>query len=792
MGKIDPIIIGGTGAQNKAVIDEAMKTVERDSTLKGEGTAASPLGVDAENLPSEFDRITLNPDSPATLTAEGQIKWCDNFYTPKHDTGLGIIIQSGIVEYYVFYNDIGAIIPSGRVMHLSSGVLISGQLYPTFEYADPRDWRKVQGTLGMTMHDVPVGALGILAKSAQLINADTSGVAAGTQLWIKPDGSGDFTDTVPQFPDIAISIGGSYDSDLNGKVLFNITSSINELFDDAWDGSIIESFDFLVASNGTTVTGTLSNVDPSRNLVIKFSTGFYTLDTTTAPLTIALTPGTDQITATNYVYIPESTKVLTIASGGWPVTEHAKVALLEVQSTANVQAIGGARRNQNINDHLKTTDNNGHILHMAERIRRLNADHDNGTESTLDSTGGNGYVAVTGGQVWQMHLQNFPAFDMATGDLILIKNDFTTPWRSTANLATITAYSTGAAWSNQWSKIVVWGIVNKSGEPSFVVGNLPSNGYNSEANAIADGLNYADYTIPAKYKGVGFLIGSFVIRISGGVITYNGGTAYADLRGFIPNNIAGGGGGGGGVTSFLGLTDTPSSYSGQAYKIPRVNVGESALEFNDGVRVDPSQTFIAANGLTFGDGDSGFYESSDDTLLLQLNGSSRFVWNTNSFYTQVAGGARLRNLTASATNPTLIPNRNSDAAGVGGNGTYVSLISGGKEGARVTGAQITPGYNTETFSATPTFDFNNGNVQELTLTANLTSWTISNDLPAGSYTIYLIQDATGGWAIPDPTGIDKEANESIAAFVTTANAINIVNVFVTPNGVSIWSLVGTA
>lgn len=38
-------------------------------------------------------------------------------------------------------------------------------------------------------------------------------------------------------------------------------------------------------------------------------------------------------------------------------------------------------------------------------------------------------------------------------------------------------------------------------------------------------------------------------------------------------------GGGGGVTTFLDLTDTPNSFAGQAGKLVRVNVGETALEF---------------------------------------------------------------------------------------------------------------------------------------------------------------------------------------------------------------------
>ena len=38
-------------------------------------------------------------------------------------------------------------------------------------------------------------------------------------------------------------------------------------------------------------------------------------------------------------------------------------------------------------------------------------------------------------------------------------------------------------------------------------------------------------------------------------------------------------GGGGGATTFTALTDTPSAYTGEAGQIPRVNAGETALEF---------------------------------------------------------------------------------------------------------------------------------------------------------------------------------------------------------------------
>jgi hypothetical protein len=658
---------------------------------------ASGNVIDSGNAVSDIlinpvDAIEFNT-APPTLTDEGTILWNENEYTIDINTGLGATIQVGQETLLLYYNDTGSLIPNGAILHPKGATVVSGFIIPTPELADASKWELSEGTLSVATHNIANGAIGFATRFGRVRGINTSGASPGSQIWLSETTPGQFTATKPIFPNHSISIGGALNSDAsNGEIFVSITGEVGDTFNESWDGAIRETFDFLVTSNGTTVIGTLSNVNPLLNLTLFFSdVKFYTLDTTTSSLTVELTAGTDVLPATNYVYIPINTKVLTVSSSGFPTTEHCKIARLEVQSAVTVQTEGGAVRNQNINDHIKSEDNNGHILHIAERIRQLNAEHDNGTEASLTGTPTNGYIQVTSGQVWQMHKQVFQSFSMPT-DNIIISNDFTTANRRTNNLNTITAYSDGSAWNNEWSKVVVWGVANKSGEPDFVFINLPSAGYSSEPSAVSDSLNYSDYTIPNNYKGVGFLIAAFTIRISGGTITYNGGTSYQDLRGFIPNNIAGGGGGSG-VTSLLGLTDTPSSYSGEGGKILSVNSAE--------------------NGVIF-----------TDALITQ-------------------------------------------------------------------GSQVAPGSEIVTFSTTPTFDFDNGNVQQLTLTGNLTSWTISNDLPAGAYTIFLIQDATGGWTIPDPTGIDAETDNSITAFVTAINAVNVVNIFVRPDGVSYWALVET-
>jgi hypothetical protein len=312
-----------------------------------------------------------------------------------------------------------------------------------------------------------------------------------------------------------------------------------------------------------------------------FSGGFFTLDTTTTPLTIVLTAGTDQVTQANYIYIPKSTKVLTVSTVGFPADEHCKIAEVDCQSASDIEAKGGARGNQNFNDHIKKEDDNGHILHLADWIRRQYATIDprDGCEVTLDDTAGNGYLTMTSGKVSQLHLQTVNSLVMPTAP-IMIANDFTTPFVETSNLNTINAFSDGSSWNNKWGKIVVWIIANKTGEPDFLLVNTPRSGYTSSADALLDESQTADYSIPIQYKSKAVLLGAFAINLSAGTLNYSGG--YQDLRGTIPSNIAGGGGGGGGgVTSYLALSDTPSSFIGQAGKQPVVNSGETALEFVD-------------------------------------------------------------------------------------------------------------------------------------------------------------------------------------------------------------------
>lgn len=555
--------------------------------------------------------IDFDLDHVPAIESEGKTWWNTIDNTLNISTGLGPVLQVGQEIHIKVYNNTGLQIDNGTAVYPTGAF----NNFPTIGKAQTNTHENIEVDYGMTTMDIPDGSYGFVTWFGKVRGIDTSAFNIGDQVYISSTIAGAITNVRPLFPNYTIQIGIVFIKDaINGEIFVTSRDSVNNTFDNSWDGAIRETFNFTTSSNGTIVTGSLENNDNTSDLTLLFSDGFYTLDTTPA-VTITLIPGTDNNTQTNYIYIPILTKILTVSTSGFPTTEHCRVATIEVQSALNVQSVGGVRKNQNVNDHIKTEDNNGHILHMSEWIRRQFATWGNiGCEATFDDTAGNGYVSITSGKVSQLHIQDVPAISMPTRD-IMIANDPDILFIETDNLNTITKFSNGDVWSNKWGKIVVWLIANKTGEPSFICVNIPRAGENSSEKALLDEKLRANYSIPTEYKSNAILIGAFSIKINAGVVTYAGDSQ--DLRGTIPSNIAGGSGTGG-VTSFLGLADTPNDYLGQALKIPQVNVAETALEFTDSLKLAALEIIgtLEINSVEITDAGSGIIMSENERRRL--------------------------------------------------------------------------------------------------------------------------------------------------------------------------------
>ena len=325
------------------------------------------------------------------------------------------------------------------------------------------------------------------------------------------------------------------------------------------NGTFVETFVATVTSTGGTITLTLEQ-SGGGDLNMQFSDGATLLDCT-PPLTLTLVAGTDISPVENYVYIPLSTKVLTLSNTNWPSDEHIKITYAFVQSATDVEN-HGALINQNINDALTSTNGQGHMSHLSERLRAEGAKwfsgvDGGGTEGVISivsgSTPDDVFVNLTSGIVYQLHKQIYGAKDTSASDIIHIVNHPTSAYTDTQNLNTQLSDSQGVSLVDQYYNLILWGVVNETGGYSPLMVNLPDGSYNSLIGAQNDLSGYDVYDIPREFNrdsASGFLIARITLKHSsgsGGTFSHEG---TVNLRGKTPTSVSGGGTGGGGTTEY--------------------------------------------------------------------------------------------------------------------------------------------------------------------------------------------------------------------------------------------------
>jgi hypothetical protein len=321
-----------------------------------------------------------------------------------------------------------------------------------------------------------------------------------------------------------------------------------------FNGTFLESFNALVTSDGATVTMSIEK-SGTGDLTMVFSSGQSTLDCTPAA-TIALTAGTDASPQENYIYIPESTGVLTKSTTEWPAAEHIKVGYFLCPSATLAQS-DGLYINQNWNDHRTGTDEQGHLAHLCEAIRLtmdganwhsgVGPNGDGGTWIAITGTPDEVYFKSTAGVAFQMHKHTVPAWDMSGTDNCHVVNWNADAYHLITDLASIVADSTGTSLNNKYYNLVFWGTANKTGEYSPLMCNLPNGSYVRLDDAIVDINGYDVTTIPSEFtkeSTIGFLICRLTFKMAGTTFTLE---STQDLRGVA----AGASGGSGGTLGFV-------------------------------------------------------------------------------------------------------------------------------------------------------------------------------------------------------------------------------------------------
>jgi len=311
-----------------------------------------------------------------------------------------------------------------------------------------------------------------------------------------------------------------------------------------FNGSFLENFNALATSDGATVTMSLEK-SGGGDLTMRFSDGFTVLDCTDPVQTIELTTNTDEAPQANFIYIPQSTKVLTKSTSGFPTdVEHIKVSYFLVPTAGFVQS-SGTYINQNWNDGAMNGDSQGHMSHMAERSRRDGAYYfsgidPDGTSDYLVLDGVNVDFQSTAGDIFQMHRHTYPAKDTLNGADVHVVNWSGDAFHTITNLYDIVADSTNTPiTTGKYFNLVMWGVGNKSGTHEPLMCNLPAGAYTNEANAVNDASGYDNFSIPREFgidSSTGFLICRITVKKNASSWSY---IQTTDLRGVTPQAASG-------------------------------------------------------------------------------------------------------------------------------------------------------------------------------------------------------------------------------------------------------------
>lgn len=491
-----------------------------------------------------FNGLIFNQVVSAPSFAEGQVYWdpTDNTLSVQTDI-TDVTLQVGQEFHVRVYNDTGSQLDNGSAVYFSGAS--NGR--PEVSYAQANTPSVAEFFSGLMTADLADSAEGALTLFGLVRGLDTSSLTAGSPVYISPTTPGGLTSTRPQYPNYRLMLGGCITSDAsNGSIFVFPQEGIESIYDNGWNGNFLEPFTFVVTSNGSTITGSLEQ-SGGGDLIMNFSTGQTVLDCTPAA-TVTLTAGSSTDPTYNWVYIPISTKVLTVATGTteqWPSEEHIKIATALVLDATTTQTIGGGLIDQNRNDHIAGTNKIGHIHHIAHRIRLIGAQYESGVSPTISvttnvGTPDNVNLALTSGVVYQLHDQTFPAFDTSSGDEFFVINDSSTPYAQYSDLADLLTDASGGSLASSYFSFVIAGVANKSGQPCPVFVNLPTGSYSNVSDAINDVDGYDVYNFPSVYRNVIFYIARVTLRhqaASGGTWTV---VQTEDLRGKDPTTVGGG------------------------------------------------------------------------------------------------------------------------------------------------------------------------------------------------------------------------------------------------------------
>ena len=526
------------------------------------------------------DSLTVNhidfaTDQTANIFENGRLIYnsiLDNlvFRNSRENTSLDIGREGGPRGY----NGTGSTILNGGV------VILSGNINDvrTIACANAKWDSTANGVIAFATEDIAAGDTGEVRQWGEMNSiADTnaSGYDGIETIYLDTvDCQYRITPLTTPFWNVSLGAAAKLnDSVVDINIQMNVTSKITGVTN-IFNGAIYESHTIQAYSDGSNSFLILKNTNPWLTLFFSSSPSIFTI-----PDTVQLTSGSDASPTRNYVYIPQSTKALTVSTVGFPSSgQYVPVADIMVQSAFDAN-INGLYKVHAWTDHLFDAQGMGHLSHINFWIRNQYAGYIDGLVLT-SSIGTNGAgrdtikQAYSSGEGLQLHTHNIPAFDLQGSDTALIINDEVTAYTKITNAGDITTDTQGNSLlsNNTYWSFVNWIVISEDSADCQWMINKPAGSYTSTAGAITDINSSSVYSIPKEYKGVGILTSRVTVRYQ----TAGSGTFtivdVQDLRDLTPATAASAAGGDGGNTEFVDNTFEVSAVGDVTSKF-KVDVG---------------------------------------------------------------------------------------------------------------------------------------------------------------------------------------------------------------------------
>jgi len=302
-----------------------------------DGGSEWEVGIGTYTSPSTLSRDTIlassNSGSVVTFSAGQKTIWCD-YPAGKAavgklfwDDGDGVLsnglkggnvtLQIGTQEFARVYNDSGTTLTKGQVVYISGSQ--GNRVAVKLARADVE--ATSFGTIGLVAETMTSGAEGFIIVSGALYKLNTTGLVAGSTVYLSPTTAGAVTTTKPQAPDQLVVVGWVERVDNTvGSIYVKVDNGyeLEELHDVQITSP--QSGNVLIYDATTTPTGVWKNANLTDGTGITITEGAGSVTIANAGVTalsagtgISVSGSTGSVTVTNTA--PDQTVSLTAGTG---------------------------------------------------------------------------------------------------------------------------------------------------------------------------------------------------------------------------------------------------------------------------------------------------------------------------------------------------------------------------------------------------------------------------------------------------------------------------------------------